>query len=76
MGIGDPFMRILRFPLGRYLYRGHGYTPDALLDARGLGYFLYYVLPVLSIDGKSCVMDGFPWISLLARWYAMDTLAI
>ena len=76
LGIGDPFMWILRFPLGRYLYRGHGYTPDALLDACGLGYFLYYLLPVLSIDGKSCVMDGFPWISLLARWYAMDTLAI
>ena len=81
---GDYFYWVLAIPLCGFsaflwdgiVYRGHGYTPDALLDACGLGYFLYYLLPVLSIDGKSCVMDGFPWISLLARWYAMDTLAI
>ena len=47
MGVGDSFMWILRFPLGRYLYRCHGHTPDALLDACGLGHFLYYVLLVL-----------------------------
>ena len=51
LGVGDSFMWILRFPLGRYLYRCHGHTPDALLDACGLGHFLYYVLLVLSIDG-------------------------
>ena len=76
LGVGDSFMWILRFPLGRYLYRCHGHTPDALLDACGLGHFLYYVLLVLSIDGESCLMDGFPLVSVFTWRYAMGTLAV
>ena len=80
---GDYFYWVLAIPLcGFSAFLWDGIFIGATLHARCftrclcLGYFLYYLLPVLSIDGKSCVMDGFPWISLLARWYAMDTLAI
>ena len=76
LGGKNSFMWILRFPLGRYLYRCHGHTPDALLDACGLGHFLYYVLLVLSIDGESCLMDGFPLVSVFTWRYAMGTLAV
>ena len=81
---GDYFYWVLAIPLCGFsaflwdgIFIGATATRQMLYSMLvGLGYFLYYLLPVLSIDGKSCVMDGFPWISLLARWYAMDTLAI
>ena len=37
---------------------------------------MYYVLLVLSIDGESCVMDGFPLVSVFTWRYAMGTLAV